>query len=257
MTAPLFLLLHSSLSSAQQWRRLSAGLQARGQVLAADLMGYGRARAERPQQQPHRLATEAARLRRLLHEAGLAHRPMHLVGHSFGGAVALRLARELPGQVRSLALYEPVAFHLLPAIGPQRAAVQALAEQMRQDLAAGAAERAAEDFVDYWSDTGSFAAMAAATQARLALEVPKVLEDFAALLGEQCDATTYGRELGMPVLLLEGRHSRPAAREVVDELRAVLPAAEHALLPCGHMAPVAEPGRVNPLILDFLARQAR
>ena len=44
-------------------------------------------------------------------------RPVHLVGHSYGGAVALRVARERPGQIASMILYEPVALHVLKTAG--------------------------------------------------------------------------------------------------------------------------------------------
>ena len=42
--------------------------------------------------------------------------PAHLVGHSYGAYVALLVARSVPSQVRSLALYEPVAFGVLDAV---------------------------------------------------------------------------------------------------------------------------------------------
>ena len=39
----------------------------------------------------------------------------HLIGHSYGGMVALQLAAQAqPQRVRSLSLFEPIAFHLLP-----------------------------------------------------------------------------------------------------------------------------------------------
>ena len=42
---------------------------------------------------------------------------MHLVGHSYGGGLALRIARERPEMVRSLTLVEPSCFHLLRQTG--------------------------------------------------------------------------------------------------------------------------------------------
>ena len=39
--------------------------------------------------------------------------PIHLVGHSYGGGVALRFALSFPERLRSLTLIEPSCFHLL------------------------------------------------------------------------------------------------------------------------------------------------
>ncbi len=41
--------------------------------------------------------------------------PVHLVGYSYGGAVAATAAIENPSLVRSLILYEPALVSLLPA----------------------------------------------------------------------------------------------------------------------------------------------
>ena len=46
--------------------------------------------------------------------AELLTEPMHLVGHSYGGVVALLAAAQRPGMVRSLTVNEPPAFGLLP-----------------------------------------------------------------------------------------------------------------------------------------------
>lgn len=254
--APL-LLLHSSLSSGLQWRRLSARLRPQRPVLAPDLIGYGEAVALPPPERPHRLEAETSRLRELLRGA-LGEQPFHLVGHSFGGATALRLARECPQRVLSLSLFEPVAFHLLPLSSPHRHAMQSLAGAMAAALERGEQAQAAERFVDYWGQTGSFAALPPASRTRLAAAVPKVLADFEALLGEPATGEDYRDALAEhPVLLLEGEYSRPAAREVVAELRRALPQAEHAVLACGHMGPVVAPETVNPVIVEFLARRDR
>jgi lipase len=47
--------------------------------------------------------------------------PVHLIGHSFGATVALRLAIEAPERVASLTLIEPVLFAAAPD-GPEKRA---------------------------------------------------------------------------------------------------------------------------------------
>ena len=80
----------------------------RFRVHAVEFHGHGRRAAWRGDA-PLTLADEAALVAPLLAEAGGAH----LVGHSYGGAVALKVATMHPGQVRSLVAYEPVLFRWL------------------------------------------------------------------------------------------------------------------------------------------------
>jgi pimeloyl-ACP methyl ester carboxylesterase len=102
-------LLHCSGSSGAQWRALASRLDGRYRVIAPDLIGYGAA-AGWSGRGRFSLACEAAAVRSLI---GRVREPVHLVGHSYGGAVALHLARTRPDLLKSLALLEPSAFHLL------------------------------------------------------------------------------------------------------------------------------------------------
>src|SRR5690606_9533406 len=97
----------------------------------------------------------------LLDEARLVERlfdrfegPCRLVGHSYGGAVALKLAQRRPERIRSVLVYEPVLFHLLrdrADAAAERAEIGAVADRTRELTAAGNAEGAAATFVRYWS----------------------------------------------------------------------------------------------------------
>jgi len=143
-------LLHCSGSSGAQWRPLAAALGKRYQVFAPDLIGYG---ASRPWVGGEfSLAREAAAVRSLI---GHLDETVHLVGHSYGGAVALNIARTRPELLRSLTLVEPSAFHLLR--GGDATDLAALREITAVPFDARAALAAGDDcggfgrFVDYWS----------------------------------------------------------------------------------------------------------
>jgi pimeloyl-ACP methyl ester carboxylesterase len=56
------------------------------------------------------LADEARPIIDLIERVG---RPVHLVGHSYGGGVALHIAHRRPDLLKSLVLIEPSAFQLL------------------------------------------------------------------------------------------------------------------------------------------------
>jgi pimeloyl-ACP methyl ester carboxylesterase len=113
-TKPMVIALHCSGSSGRQWNKLASALGDRCTLIAPDHIGCG---ATRPWSGDHRfcLADEAARI---LDIVDAQDGPIHLVGHSYGGGVALRVARERPERIASLSLYEPTAFHVLRSKDP-------------------------------------------------------------------------------------------------------------------------------------------
>src|SRR5438874_6249088 len=80
--------VHASASVSGQWRPLMDLLANRFRVLAADLYGYGQSPAW-PDAHKLSLADEARLLEPVFRSAGDR---FHLIGHSYGGAVALRAA---------------------------------------------------------------------------------------------------------------------------------------------------------------------
>ena len=81
-------------------------LEGRFRIFTPDLPGYGASTVAAT----GGLGGDAAIIGALIDRIGA---PVHLVGHSYGGAVALKLAASRPDAVRSLTVIEPVAFHLL------------------------------------------------------------------------------------------------------------------------------------------------
>ena len=116
-------LIHSSGMSSRQWRRLEDELASTHRVLTPDLLGYG-------DSSPYRDEAEFAfhldqlALEHLLDAVG---EPVHLVGHSYGGFLALLVALHRPRSVRSIAVYEPVSFGVLRSLGVDRTPHQAYA----------------------------------------------------------------------------------------------------------------------------------
>ena len=246
-------LLHCSGSSGAQWRALTARLGARHRVAAPDLIGYG---ASAPWSGARfGLASEAAPVRSLM---GRLDEPVHLVGHSYGGAVALHIARTRPERVRSLTLVEPSAFHLLrdgeaiDAVALMEIVEVAL--DVRLALAAGDLDSGFGRFVDYWSGPGSWAAMATEKRASFAPQLAKVALDFDALLGDPAGLEDV-RDLGLPTLIVQGGATRLPSRCVSRLLRAAMPYAKFEVVPdAGHMLPITHREQVNALIADHIHR---
>ena len=102
--------LHCSLGSGRQWKTLADELGRSHQFFAPDISGYGANSCALDL--PLTLAEEVRCLSGTLNDA---EGPIHLVGHSYGGAIAFKIATASPfaHRVRSLTLIEPVLPTLL------------------------------------------------------------------------------------------------------------------------------------------------
>lgn len=257
------LCLHSSQSSGAQWRALQQQLSAEltnAQILTPNLIGYGKNvyGPPYPAIEDFRLADEVAALTSLLDNifvdpvALKASRPqpLHLVGHSYGGAIALRMARLLTAAgtpPASLSLYEPVAFHVLAEQTPAHSEIQSISEKMATLTTA----EAAATFVDYWNFPGYFAALPDKVQQGMIAKQTKVQADFSALMQEPATLDDYAN-LNCSVLLLYGSESPQSSREVARLLAETLPDVQTATIEGGHMAPLTDSEQVNPHITNFL-----
>src|SRR5262249_30208560 len=111
-TGPLVVLVHASMSGARQWGTLTEALKDRFRVRAVNLFGYGRT-ADWPEEQPPTLDDYAG----LVLSAVPDTESVALIGHSFGGAVAMQAARRLGARAARLVLIEPSIFSLLEVHG--------------------------------------------------------------------------------------------------------------------------------------------
>ena len=251
---PMVVLLHSSASSARQWDRLAETLAPRFRVRAIDLHGHGE-QAAWSGNRPLTLADEAALAASLLEENG----GVHLVGHSYGAAVALKLATIYPESVRSVAAYEPVLFRwLIDDVAHQQRAqeVIAVATSMRDELAGDREASAARRFIDFWSGAGAWNSMPAGKQSSIATCMRAVLQQFDALFYEPLQPAQLAL-LSMPMLFIGGTHTVNVTRRIVEVLRMTLPRAQHTLLQAmGHMGPVTHASEVNRTLLEFLEAQS-
>lgn len=167
-------MLHSSLGSKSQWTALAERLASRFRVIALDLCGYGD-NALPDSAASFALDEEVWHVVNLLDQLVGAHVRVHLVGHSYGGLVALRLAQCRSDRVASLSLYELVVFRMLDDEDAELADARRLAERVSGLVAAGRRRDAAQVFVDFWSGDGSYASLPLPAQVSLARRVDKFL----------------------------------------------------------------------------------
>jgi len=247
-------LLHSSASSRAQWRALTADLRTCYHIIAPDLHGYGET-GDWHGRRSLTLADEAEIVAAMI---ARADGPIHLVGHSYGGAVALRFAFERPDLLRSLALIEPVAFHLLRHRGCSEhphCSEHDLLSRVRDiaETVAGDSVRGMACFVDFWNGAGAWSQLREKTRTDLARRAGKVALDFQATLEEPVPPAAY-RRISVPSRILRGETSPPVAQAIAARLAAVLPEATLDVIPgAGHMLPLTHAAAVNAVIAAHLS----
>ncbi|MEP7120548.1 MAG: alpha/beta hydrolase [Byssovorax sp.] len=245
-------LLHSSGMSGDQWKRTAEHLVRRGyRALVPDLLGSGR-NAPWLDGKPFSFHDDLAIVTRLLQ---LAPRPVHLVGHSYGGLVALRAAALDPARVRSIALYDPVALGVLdPELAADAEGLSQLSH-LRFGWGETEAEHEAflERFVNYWGGEGAWPRLREPARAEFRRIGWIVHEGARSLTLETTGADAY-RALRIPALFVTGEHSPPAAQRVVAHLGEAVPGARvERIAGAGHMGPLTHGKQLNELLSAHLA----
>ncbi|MEP7100899.1 MAG: alpha/beta fold hydrolase [Burkholderiales bacterium] len=275
-TAPLFarsqgagvavMCLHSSSGSHAQWRELAEALAGCCEAITPDLYGHGRSPAW-PVDAANSLEVDAHAASALLPDAddGFAAPGVHLVGHSYGGAVAPQIALREPRRVRSLTLYEPVAFGLMRDDATSAAVlgeIEDIAGSVEALVRRGDLDGAARVFVSYWGGAAAWEAMGPAQRTAVFARIVTVPRHFAALFRASWNARLLA-SLTMPVLLIHGAATRAPARRVADLLGDALPHARRIeVAGAGHLgpmthAPVVVAAMLNHLQANGLPQQRR
>ena len=246
--------LHCSLSSGHQWSRLAEELAGKHQVITPDISGYGNNDVGR-----FLLPTTMAEEVDLLSDRlGEAIGPIHLVGHSYGGALAFKIATDSPlaSRVRSLTLIEPVLpTILLGSESDQRLYEQfvSLAQAVCKDLWKGSSSEAIEKFHVFWRGSGPTEQLSSKALVRMIERAEKLAYEFRAILGEQ-NVTVAAAAIRVPTLLVSGGLSPYFTQRVVGRLASTIPGAETKHLPAaGHMLPISHAAMINPDIARHIA----
>jgi len=247
-------LIHSSINSNRQWRALVDALKERFRVLAINLFGYG----ETTPWPGIRLQTLSDQAELVLTLCEETQTPIHIVGHSFGGSVAVKAATKLGPRVDRLVLLEPNPFYLLKQHGRTEAyeEVRALRDHVKKFGVTGDWARAGERFADYWLGDGSWASMPEKRRQAFAASLPPNFHEWDAVMNEETPIDAW-KALEPRTLLVSASGTPRPIREIVELLADACPHWTYAqVAEGGHMAPVARPELVNPIVKRFLETPA-
>jgi len=248
------LMIHAALAHSGAWRGLAAQLPLN--AVAFDLPGHGQSDDWDGQGDFLTCVTRIAEEFRDCHGGGATD----VIGHSFGGIVALRLAVERPDLVRSLTLIEPVFFAAArataaPEIAEHDIANAPFAKAMEQGDYPGAAKI----FLAMWQPGARWAALPEPLRTAQAARMPLITAGAPGFDADNAGLLDAGRLEGVtvPVLLLRGEETPAIIAAVHRALMERLPDARDVVVDgAGHMLAITHPDQVAREMLPHLARAA-
>ena len=252
---PPLLLIHGFGASTYTWRYVAPELAQTHRVIAVDLKGFGQ--SDKPFDERYSVFDQAELLAQLIVDKDL--RNLTLVGHSFGGGIALLLALEanqrLEGRITRLVLLDsiaypqniPVFFRLLDMPLVSQIGVHMVPPSVQTRVALKIAylddSKIDPDEVEIYAAPLKTAAGKHAIIHSARQIMPKGLAEI---------AQRYNT-IELPTLILWCDHDRIVPLEVGLKLRRTLPNSTLRLIQdCGHMPQEEQPASTLQLLKGFI-----
>ena len=250
-SGPVVMLVLPAVSGARQWGRLMTALQDGYHVIAVNLFGYGATPPWR-ENRPQTLDDHAGLVEAAVPDGATN---IALVGHSIGGAIAMKVAQRQGARVRSLVLIEPNPFYLLKIHGRDEAFAESmeLRNCVRESGATGDWSVAAEYFADYWVGPGHWAGMPEDRRKSFIQGLRQNFHEWDAVMDETTSLEEWRDSLPEQTLVLSARGTPRTISEIVELLAQTCPHWRYEeMAEGGHMAPLTRPDLVNPVVRAFL-----
>lgn len=236
--APM-LMLHCSLASHEALLRLAAMVDDQFAVTLMDHPGHGRSASWAGT--PSVVDLSMAQALELIDE------PAHVVGHSLGGLVALRMAVEAPQKISAMTLIEPVLMSAAKGPGADQHAKDWAPFQNAID--AGDHEAAARHFVGLWGVGVPWGRLPESQRRAFVSQIHLVGSTTSDVADDPAGVEASLPQITCPVTLIEGTQTQPIVAEIHDTLEAALPNVRRIRIDgAGHMVPITHVAQVAETI---------
>jgi pimeloyl-ACP methyl ester carboxylesterase len=249
---PALVLVAGSCSTGAAWRPVMAGLNGQFRCVTTSLLGYGET-AERRTAHDTSIVHEAEIVEAVMRKAGDA---VHLVGHSFGGIVALTVVLRRKVTVSSLTVLEAPAAEMLREYDEAEhyAAFRAMTDRYFAAFAAGETDAIAV-MIDFYGGAGTYASWPERVRAYAAQTTAVNIRDWASAYEFPLWRTALAA-VTVPTLVAWGETSHPAAQRANALLAQSIRGARSAVIEgAAHFMTATHAGAVARLIADH-AKQA-
>jgi pimeloyl-ACP methyl ester carboxylesterase len=211
---PTVVLVPGSCSTGAAWRPVIANWQGQFRCVTTSLLGYGQTAERRTKNDPS-ISHEAEMLETVIRKTD---GPVHLVGHSFGGLVALAVAVRARVSLASLTIVEAPAAELLRESNEHHhyRAFREMTGSYFADFENGNKEAIAS-MIDFYGGAGTFASWPPRVRAYAVETTPVNILDWASAGGFALSETTLAA-VKVPTLVLCGGASHSAVQRANELL---------------------------------------
>ena len=250
-SGPTLVLVPGSCSTGAAWRPVMADWNGQFRCVTTSLLGYG-GTAERRTVADTSIELEAEALEEVIRRAG---GPVHLVGHSYGGLVALIVALRKKVALASLAILEAPALEVLRETGEHQhyAAFREMTDRYFAAFAGGDKEAVAA-MIDFYGGAGTYASWPQRVRA-YAIDTTHVnIIDWESARGYPLTAAALAR-VDIPTLIVTGTASHPAPRCANEHLGKLVPGAGFVLIEgAAHFMIATHAGEVARRVAEHVLR---
>ncbi|UJP06074.1 MAG: alpha/beta hydrolase [Nitrosomonas sp.] len=249
------LLIHGFGASSYSWRHIVAPLARRHRVITLDLKGFGE--SPKPHDDAYSVYEQARLVRNFILEHNL--QDLHIIGHSYGGGVALAvslyLAASHPGLQRSLVLMDSIAYPqelpdfvkilATPVLGALAVYMIPNSMQVKKLLRTVFFDdtRISQNAIDHYAGNLDKPGAKYAVLATVRQMLPADLAEF----------SNHYTGLTIPALIIWSREDEIVPLAVGERLHENLPNSRLVILTgVGHAVQEEDPALVLPYLLQFL-----